>query len=546
MDAAILFEADAYRLDRGKLMGRQAAGNGFLRAAVAAHGGRPIWGYSPFGDASNAFRQTVQELDSQGRIEWIRRDDLRAMAERGVLFRPDAVLGGMADLRLRAGVGRYSLCGLTHTLSGPPMAMFSDYPVEALAPWDALICTSRAALRVVEGALDAGEDYLSWRVGARVRPPRPQLPIIPLGVHVADFEFAPDERRQARADLGIADDEVMALSPGRLVFHAKAHPFQMFEGLETAAQASSRKLVLVLSGQAPNEGMANAYREGAARYCPSVRTIFIDGKDFARYRAGWAAADLFISLSDNIQETFGITPLEAMASGLPVVVSDWDGYRDTVRDGEDGFRIDTCQPAPGHSQTIAHLYESGALNYDYMLYRTAMAVSVDAGMLADRLTALVSDPDLRRRLGETGRRRARSDYDWAIIYRRYQELWEELTAIRLRDYAADRSRWDAAPRAAAGHRDPFEAFAGFSTHVLQVDTRVELVGEASAEAYAALEADPLFSHWKVAPPIISGIFIRLAEGPATVGQLQAVSTLSMGLTVEVVARLLKMNLVRPA
>ena len=28
-----------------------------------------------------------------------------------------------------------------------------------------------------------------------------------------------------------------------------------------------------------------------------------------------------------------------MAAGLPVVVSDWDGYRDTVRDGVDGFRI---------------------------------------------------------------------------------------------------------------------------------------------------------------------------------------------------------------
>ena len=46
-----------------------------------------------------------------------------------------------------------------------------------------------------------------------------------------------------------------------------------------------------------------------------------------------------MSLSDNIQETFGLTPLEAMASGIPVIVSDWDGYRSTVRDNKDGFRI---------------------------------------------------------------------------------------------------------------------------------------------------------------------------------------------------------------
>ena len=36
MDAAILFENDGYRMDGPKLMGRQSAGNGFLRAAVAA------------------------------------------------------------------------------------------------------------------------------------------------------------------------------------------------------------------------------------------------------------------------------------------------------------------------------------------------------------------------------------------------------------------------------------------------------------------------------------------------------------------------------
>jgi len=28
-----------------------------------------------------------------------------------------------------------------------------------------------------------------------------------------------------------------------------------------------------------------------------------------------------------------------MASGLPVLVSDWDGYKDTVIDGETGYRI---------------------------------------------------------------------------------------------------------------------------------------------------------------------------------------------------------------
>ena len=32
---------------------------------------------------------------------------------------------------------------------------------------------------------------------------------------------------------------------------------------------------------------------------------------------------------------------EAMAAGVPLVVSDWNGYRDLVRDGIDGFRVPT-------------------------------------------------------------------------------------------------------------------------------------------------------------------------------------------------------------
>ena len=34
-------------------------------------------------------------------------------------------------------------------------------------------------------------------------------------------------------------------------------------------------------------------------------------------QAAWRAADLFVSLSDNVQETFGLTPVEAM--GVPMV-----------------------------------------------------------------------------------------------------------------------------------------------------------------------------------------------------------------------------------
>ncbi len=61
-----------------------------------------------------------------------------------------------------------------------------------------------------------------------------------------------------------------------------------------------------------------------------------------RDKAGlYGAADVFLSLSDNIQETFGLTVVEALAAGLPVVASDWDGYKALVRDGISGYLVPT-------------------------------------------------------------------------------------------------------------------------------------------------------------------------------------------------------------
>src|SRR5438045_9025590 len=54
-----------------------------------------------------------------------------------------------------------------------------------------------------------------------------------------------------------------------------------------------------------------------------------------------AAADVFVSPGDSLQESFGITPIEAMACGIPQVVADWNGYRDTVSYGETGFFVPT-------------------------------------------------------------------------------------------------------------------------------------------------------------------------------------------------------------
>ena len=74
-----------------------------------------------------------------------------------------------------------------------------------------------------------------------------------------------------------------------------------------------------------------------------------------------------ISLSDNIQETFGITPLEGMASKLPVIVSDWDGYKSTVRNDIDGYRVKTYALKPGLGEDLAYNHMMDFINYDHYI-----------------------------------------------------------------------------------------------------------------------------------------------------------------------------------
>ncbi|MEW9700045.1 glycosyltransferase [Paenibacillus sp. SI8] len=51
-------------------------------------------------------------------------------------------------------------------------------------------------------------------------------------------------------------------------------------------------------------------------------------------------ADLLVNLSTDPGETFGYNLVEAKVWGLPVVCTNWDGFREVVLHGEDGFLVD--------------------------------------------------------------------------------------------------------------------------------------------------------------------------------------------------------------
>lgn len=336
-------------------------------------------------------------------------------------------------------------------------------------PWDAVICTSVAVKNNVELLLQAQAAYLKDRLGIS-RLVLPQLPVIPLGIHTADFAFSAVERGDARASLGADVDTLVVLYTGRLSFHAKSHPLAMYQALESAARETGKKLLLVECGWHANEHIERAYSEAARLACPSVRVVTLDGRKAENRQKAWAGADVFCSLSDNIQETFGIVPIEAMAAGLPVVVSDWDGYKDTVRDGVDGFRIPTLMPGAGLGRDLALRHALEIDSYDQYCGETCCLVAVDVDAAAQAFIRLFASSELRQKMGDSGRQRAREHFDWAAIIARYEALWEELAEIRKAATSTVKSLAHPWP----ARQDPFHAFANYPSQTLTPRTLLAL------------------------------------------------------------------------
>ena len=158
---------------------------------------------------------------------------------------------------------------------------------------------------------------------------------------------------------------------------------------------------------------------------------FLDGKNPEVVRCCWAAADLFLSLVDNPQETFGLAPVEAMAAGLPVVVSDWDGYRYTVSDGIEGFRIPTLAPAQAQQgEELALQHDHGLLSYQDYVGAVAQHVAVDTEAAAAAIARLADDPPLRERMGDAGRQTVQERFNWPVVARLHHQLYAELAERR--------------------------------------------------------------------------------------------------------------------
>jgi glycosyltransferase involved in cell wall biosynthesis len=523
--AALLYAPDGYDTSRPKLMGRHAAGEGFLTGMVRHSGfDRLVALTRTEGDAA-AFRRHAQALGARMPAETIDEAEFHRLAEIGCLMLPGPGLSSFAWRRRRAvEANAFSLVGITHTIaSAGAMDSIAETLVAPVQPWDAIICTSSAVRAAVIRLLEGEGAWLKRRLNA-TRIEGPALPVIPLGVDAAALAPDPAARAEWRQKLGIAEQDIAVLHHGRLSFHAKGHPLPMFLGLARASAAAPRgaKVVLILSGWFADETQRRAFAEQARALAPNLTVRLVERPETGTTIR--AAADVFTLLSENIQESFGLAPVEALAAGLPVVGTDWDGLKDTVDHGVTGFRVPTLLAGP--MTDLADRHDSGLDTYDSFIAGVAQFTAVDVGAAEQAYAALIGDAGLRAKMSRAAREAVLRRFDWEPVIGQYRKLWAELAALRRtsRDERAAPLRGEErVPR----RPDPSVLFADYPTRRLTPETRLAFApGVKDAEAAMARVME-LVALTGTAPrrdllpgaDALRACFLVLQDGPAPAARL---------------------------
>lgn len=479
---AYFFHSDAIESKGSDLVGRRSAGQSFLRGYLEHVPGPVVQAVTQTKQASSAFDQVARSL---GETRDIRVHALRGgkdFSDAGTIFFPGPGYLDAAWRREPHGAAGCSLVGITHTMSTRRiMEGLHHLMLEPVRPWDAIICTSRAVQSVVQTQLEQEADFIRARFEAG-RVPLPQLPVIPLGIHAKDFETVPGQRASMRSRFAAPDDAVVVLTMGRLTSVEKANPVPLFLALEQVAQRTGKPVHLWMAGWASREEEEALHRDGAKALCPSVTTTIIDGRDADVRRHIWSGADIFTLPVDNIQETFGLVPVEAMAAGLPVVMPDWNGFRDTVLHEETGYLIPTVQQGGGLAagDLAARRFADGTDGYLHHLSILQQQTAIDVGAYAAALEALVSDPAKRRAMGRTGRLHVAQTFDWAQVIPQYLALADDLEAMR----RVQQPKRHPLPL----QIDPFTLYQGYPSDQISLDWVVSPKTPLTAEGLKALDA----------------------------------------------------------
>jgi glycosyltransferase involved in cell wall biosynthesis len=260
-------------------------------------------------------------------------------------------------------------------LTGVPVVVNTVHGLYALPtdPWRkrAVVYTLERLAAAFSHAelLQNPEDLPTLR---RLRVPDGRLHLLGNGVDLTRFDPSvhADARAGVRAELGIADDEVVVGLVGRLV--AEKGYREVFAAAERL-RATHPQARVVIAGPADTD-KADAITQDEldrAAEVPGVRFLGMHTEVERLY----PAFDLYVLASH--REGFPRSAMEAAAMGLPLVLTDIRGCRQVVDHGDNGLLVPVRQPAA----------------------------------LAEAIGQLVADPQRRAAMGRAARGKAVAEFD---------------------------------------------------------------------------------------------------------------------------------------
>ncbi|MEF8833070.1 MAG: glycosyltransferase family 4 protein [Candidatus Thermoplasmatota archaeon] len=201
---------------------------------------------------------------------------------------------------------------------------------------------------------------------------------------VDEDRFHPsNDGSQIREELGIGDKKLITYV-GRIVYH---------KGLEYFVRAANHlegenvQFLLVGTGDFRPELEKIIKRNGL-----EDKVMFagrVSKEELPNY---YAATDIFVLPSVSRLEAFGIVALEAMASSVPVIVSDIPGVRDVIVEGEHGL----------------------------------LAEPMNSEDLAGKIRTLIKNPEMAKKMGKSGRKRVEERFTWTKVAKKIEKVYESI------------------------------------------------------------------------------------------------------------------------
>jgi glycosyltransferase involved in cell wall biosynthesis len=204
------------------------------------------------------------------------------------------------------------------------------------------------------------------------------------GFDVEPFLHPPRSGAEVRAELGIAPDRLVIGKVGRL-FHLKGHEFVIAAARRIVAAHPQALFLLIGDGI-----LRAAYEQQIADLGLSGHFLFTGLVPPARIPELLQATDIVVHTSQ--WEGLARVLPQGLLAGKPVISYDVGGAREVVVPGETGILLprDSVEP------------------------------------LADAVIQLAADPDLRRRMGDTGRTRFADQFRHQTMTRRIREVYQQV------------------------------------------------------------------------------------------------------------------------